>query len=347
MSWKGFSLACGWGRGCLSPFRRVGAPGGHLSLGRGDLTVHQHHQPTLAFGLLGRSAGSGGDPPSRLGRSSHRATVLAPPNPHPAKEPSRGTSTHLFAFQTTAVPAVSRQKFRAWRPPHIPKPSFPSPGLLLLGTELGPGVPPCRPCPCVPTPTSTLCFSPCTILFTASLPAPSPPNTDQWSWMGGLRQPPAQHPQHPLTHPCEPGPIAAPCKTPPSSPPQALRHRLLPPEQTYTSPAGINHPLRNVGTCVREKKKVKSAWSCPALRAVEKRPPQPPSCWGSRWLRGRCHILCRILVPLGRPDAKASRVLMPSRQRGTPASWSPPRPPSWGRDAGAQSLNLRLACIFL
>lgn len=178
-----------------------------------------------------------GTPPHARGAPATEPQCSPPPNPHPAKEPSRGTSTRLFAFQTTAVPAVARQKFRAWRPPHIPKPSFPSPGLLLLGTELGPGVPPVPALPLCPHPNVHPVFQPVRYFIYSLPPGTVPPNTDQWCWMGGLRQPPAQHPQHPHTHPCEPGPIAAPPKTPPSSPPQALRHRLLPPEQTYTSPA--------------------------------------------------------------------------------------------------------------
>lgn len=286
-------------------------------------------------------------PPLTPGALQPPGHSARPPKP-PRSEGAQPGNIHTFiCFSNHSSSSRFPTEVQSLETPPYPQTLIPQPRVAAPGDRAWPWCPPVLALPLCPHPNVHPLFQPVHYFIYSLPPGTVPPNTDQWCWMGGLRQPPAQHPQHPLTHPCEPGPIAAPRKTPPSSPPQALRHRLLPPEQTYTSPAGINHPLRNVGTCVREKKKVKSAWSCPALRAVEKRPPQPPSCWGSRWLRGRCHILCRILVPLGRPDAKASRVLMPSRQRGTPASRSPPRPPSWGRDAGAQSLNLRLACIFL
>lgn len=206
-----------------------------------------------------------------------RALVLTPPAsrgtqlpPTLPKEPSQGTSTCLFAFQTTAAPAVARH-IRSLEIPSLLPPNLGcSSGLLLLGWSSVPTAPPPQHPPVLQSlqylqPLHAQSHSP------GQTPPPSLstlrlPHTDQWCRMVGCHRTPSTHkPPHELG-PAAPQQPLPPVKPLDLVPPKALRHHLsLPaPLQTTTSRAGIKEPLGNVSTSVREKKKVKSAWSCPA-----------------------------------------------------------------------------------
>lgn len=122
----------------------------------------------------------------------------------------------------------------------------------------------------------------------------------------------------------------------------------------------------------RKSKVLGSAQPCGPAGAE---PPEPPPAAragaGSRVAGVPAHVLvgsgsgvtmlCRILMPLSCPDAKASPILMPSppAERNPSVTDPPHQPPppelgqgrgggtGAGKATGAQSLNLRLACIFL
>lgn len=230
MGWKGFSLACGWGRGCLSPFRRVGAPGGHLSLGRGDLTVHQHHQPTLAFGLLGHGAGSGGDPPFMPGALQPPGHSARPPKPPPSEGAQLGNIHTFICFSNHSSSSRFPTEVQSLEtPPISPNPHSPAQGccsweqsLALVSPRAGPAPmsPPQRP-PSVSA----------RALFYLQPPPPAPPPQTQTSgagW-GGCDNPPhstpsththirvsrdpLQLPPRPL-HPAPPKPFGTVCSPP-------------------------------------------------------------------------------------------------------------------------------------
>lgn len=205
-------------------------------------------------------------------RRRQRAPILPRSPPSGGAQP--GTATHLFAFTPRQLQPLPDRRVHSWEtPPCPPQTLSPQPRQLLLGMELGPGCPLCQPWQ---PPAPTLHFTPA--VFTASA-CPEPPRP----WARPPAPSPLGLPQHrpvaqdralrqlaPLPGPPGPAPQDPPTQTPPS---------LIAPFAPSRPPApDLHFQNRNKLTPSapgREKKKVKSAWSCPAPWAGGRARPPP------------------------------------------------------------------------
>lgn len=220
-------------------------------------------QPPERGACLPRAAPAGGSAPPSC-PAAPPAEVPSREQPHIYLRSHRGSSSRCPTDASTAGRPL----------PAPPQTLSPQPRQLLLETELGPGCPLCQPWQ---PPAPTLHFTPA--VFTAS-ECPEPPRP----WARPPAPSPLGLPQHrpvahdgalrrlaPLPGPPGPAPQDPPTQTPPS---------LIAPFAPSRPPApDLHFQNRNKLTPSapgREKKKVKSAWSCPAPRAGGRAPPAPP-----------------------------------------------------------------------